>query len=175
MSTEMIVELLWIEDGKKPNWDAGKKKLQEITSNYKKTGKLPSAMSHLKGRSHKELETYLTHDLDVVKAGVEGHRSDVSHLSFPPWKVYLSGGESYGDDPTVFYSSVCNLNDAGAIEPLGFCGEMPNYKTILEKVLSTNPNILPCLIGLDKHLDNMVEERMKACPTPKKKRKSTSS
>lgn len=74
--------------------------------------------------------------------------------------MYITGGMSWGDDPSELYTAICALDDAdgGILKATGFNRSecFIDYASLFKKILKTK-ELLPQLMGLDKRLDEMVE------------------
>lgn len=158
MGCDFIVESIWIEKGKKPNWKAGRARIKELVAKIKETGECPTDLDHL---DENEVLPRLTQCLKDVKLGWENKHRDMACLEFPPWIVLLTGGGSWGDAPNELFNEMNDLMNSGVLEACGFNPYMPNYKKLLETTLDSVPKMLPALLGVDEVLDEMIEKRLK--------------
>lgn len=152
-----------------PNWDAGRAKLQELAEIELKTD--PNGCYD----EDTSLEdVYMTdggpeityaealESIDYIE-NAEGKR-DFSSVTLGHFTMLISGGMSWGDDPTDSFEHLDRIGrlPAEVLTEMGFYAEsVPDYKEYLNKILNLHPEILPTLPGLDPEFDGMIEARLK--------------
>lgn len=156
--------------GQKLNWNAGFKKLKELAYREYKGAWASGAVEEIEdecdypivcesGIDRKLCEMEAA--LEDVKEAVAGNRRDCGSESIGGVDILVSGGMTWGDDPTDTYTSISKLEDCGGIlEAVGFYPNIPDYRTMLERILTVK-NALPELMGLDEELDKMIEPVLK--------------
>jgi hypothetical protein len=154
MGADMLVNLVYHEDGKKLNWKAGHKEIDRLIKVWGDT--LPDAFSWMEDPKD-ELHSMLTE----LQGAVESEHREICQLDFPPYLVYLTGGMSWGDNPSEIYQSFQTLAEEDSIlAAVGLNPPMVNFQAILKKILK-NKALLPLLTGIDKDLDVMLEKRLR--------------
>ena len=158
---DMCMVWLICDKNMKPNWDAGHKAINDLEDKSERTdgmGRIESGSGEMVDidKLHTALN-YLEHALNT--GSDETSTIEVGHLN-----IIISGGPSYGEDPTQLYTEILKLDDAG-IEILQAVGyhqqqDLLDYKEILLKII-TNKQILPLLIGIDENLDELITPRIK--------------
>jgi len=100
--------------------------------------------------------------LKDVEDSLDGSRDaftfDLLHLN-----VFITGGMSWGDSPTETYNSVQNLvSFPQVLDAVGINldEDLFDYKALVMRILK-NRELLPMLLGKDKHLDTLIEGRLK--------------
>lgn len=61
-------------------------------------------------------------DLEAFRDGVEGHRRDMDWLAVRGARVWVTGGMSYGDEPSDLSAPLKRLCSAGVLVAVGFDG-----------------------------------------------------
>jgi hypothetical protein len=148
----------------KPDWDKARTWIEEQSKVWIKTDTLPNEIDWMgePEDAGKQLLGYLQQVEEAYDAG----RRDLCSLEFPPVRVHLTGGMSWGDDPSDIYQPINILNELGLLDMVGF-NNIPNYKTMIEKILSVK-EMHPLLIGLDNDLDAMLEKEFINDKKPRK-------
>ena len=143
--------LTWAND-KKLNWDAGFKLIKTLDDEALEDNCVSK-------------ET-LTEDLEYIKDIIvnQNYPRDMSITNIAHLNVLFTGGMSWGDDPSDTHRIISNLccgSDPYILEAVGFWIDDYDYKKILMKVLDDHPEILPTLIKIDEHMDNIISQRLK--------------
>jgi hypothetical protein len=150
MGADLCVEVLTWDPKRKLNWKAGKKYIKSLK--YDEDGTTGDF-----GFTKDEL---LSH-LETIREAAEERVRDSVVMRIAHLNVLLTGGMSWGDDPSNTYRSITNLNDIdGILDAVGFDKDELDYKGILEKILKCKA-IRPLLLGVDKELDKMLDTKMR--------------
>jgi len=166
--------LSWIK-GQKLNWKAGKEHLRKLALEYQKElkeGKRPTAESNEIPEDESEwivitdsgydytlgiMESYM----EDLEAGTNNLRRDCCVTQIGHLQMLLTGGMSWGDDPTDLCTSASALSDCpGLAEAIGFNQFEHDYKKMIDKILTVK-EILPTIMHLDPDLDKLIEPRLK--------------
>jgi len=97
--------------------------------------------------------------LKNIEDACMGKRRDCTYLEFAPYRIYLTGGESWGDSPTSLFNDINDLEELGVLDACGF-NQVIDYQRILKKILKQK-KVLPGLLGLDDDLDEMISDKLK--------------
>ena len=150
MGADLIIDSIpYPREGFEPNWDAGYALIKELDEK-----------DMLDGEELESMESYL----DEFKEAFIGHnRRDVCVHTIGSYDVFLTGGMSWGDQPTDMCSTISPLDEHGILEACGFWdGTGTNWKKLFELVWDkVTDETLPLLLGLDKQLDELVNKKLK--------------
>lgn len=154
MGADMLVSLFYepMDESFKPDWKKGHSHINKLTKKDLKN------CEHL-GDTAKEIKDILHEKLNNIKENYENDSRELTTLEFPPYKVYLTGGMSWGDDPSDIYGDISTLNDFMILEKVGF-NEVPDYKSIVDIILKQT-TVLPMLMSLHPDLDKLIAENLK--------------
>lgn len=153
MGADMLVNLVYHEDGKKLNWKAGHKEIDRLIKVWGEN--IPNSVSWMSDPKD-ELHSMLTE----LQEAIESERRDICNLTFPPYQIYLTGGMSWGDNPTEIYQSFQTLSEEDSIlAAVGLNPTMIDFHAILKKILK-NKALIPLLTGIDKDLDVLLEKEI---------------
>lgn len=136
----------------RPRWNEAKKAVKAAAVNWAKNG-LPNALDHM------EVDEACNHVigcLDQLKEAYNGGcgSRELVYLEYPPHRVWLTGGVSWGDSPSEIYDVIYDLCGSGFLEAAGF-NKIPDYQAMLTSILTVK-KVLPALLGLDKDLDTLI-------------------
>lgn len=138
------------------NWEAGYKCIDELIE-----GEYESPYGHC---SVEEDQDSLKTDLDDFKALFDSNNfPNVAILTICHLQVLITGGETWGDDPSETFGLISRLsNEVEVLQAIGFWEDVEvNYKSILTKIIKARKDDLPTLLGLDDHLDKLIEQEMR--------------
>jgi hypothetical protein len=124
MGADLCLTYVTIRRDKKPNWDAGQAAINRLDKKWKAAVKrdpdfVPDEDT-FGGRDAEDIISDLKADLSDLKEGVKGLRRDMTTIIVGIWDIYVTGGMSWGDDPTDLYAGLRRLYDAGIIKACGF-------------------------------------------------------
>lgn len=160
MGADMLVAYFYeINDKKiKPRWKKGFRFIQREYKKWVKQDSVPNAIDHLGFPD--QARDYLTKALTEIQNGYEGQRRDLNSITIEPYTIYITGGMSWGEEPTELFNFINDLNE---LEILEICGFNPviNYKGIVDSILKGLGKSLTLLIGLDTTLDDMLAAKMR--------------
>ena len=97
--------------------------------------------------------------LKKIEDAYADKRRDCTFIEFAPYRIYLTGGESWGDSPTELFNDITDLENLGVLDECGF-NQVIDYRRILNKILNLK-KVLPGLLGLDEDLDEMISDKLK--------------
>lgn len=127
MGAEFVLEILEIEKGRKPNWDAGLRKIKAL-------GKIPYGEWPREYRECRDLDGAPRSNKRVRASHVSTLKADLADLKLA-WanalrtaakfeichkNIVVTGGLSWGDSPTEVYDSIKRLISAGITKAMGF-------------------------------------------------------
>ena len=124
MGRELLLTSLAIPKGKEPDWNKAQESIEElikskgcITAYFDVNGEEPQDEDTLRTW----LTDLITHAKDIWKDGWRD--SYVTENIVPGWKVWVAGGDSWGDSPCDEFDLINNLLDTGLAEKAGFVVE----------------------------------------------------
>lgn len=126
MGADLIVNFVSIKRGKKINWKRGLKTISRLKNLwYKELKKNPEFVpdEDVFGEGKIDIERaieILKSDLIDLKAGVLQNRRDMTMISVGPYNIFISGGQTWGDDPTDLFSSLHRLYAFKIPKSMGF-------------------------------------------------------
>lgn len=171
MGADLIMAWLIHDKDISPNWDAGRAKLQEIAEHELKTD--PNGLYdedtsledvYVAGDGPEITLADSLESIDYLEEANKNGQRDFSSVTLGHFTMLMSGGISWGDDPTESFTHLDRMGrlPAEVLTEMGFyTGNIPDYKEYLNKVLDLHPEILPTLPGLDPEFDGMIEARLK--------------
>ena len=153
----------------KPDWRKGHQKIEELCNNMALNNKIDPAVMHL-GKGCGNIK-----DLDNIRATLHGYLQSIEEcytngrgslvcIEFPPYRIWLTGGPSYGDAPTDLYYPVEMMNELSVLEATGLSPNIPNYRKMLN-VIVKEKGVQSLLIGLDPDLNPMRTSRRGSIPS----------
>jgi hypothetical protein len=177
MGADMLIECFWEEINekrlpvRKPNWQKGYARIKELCEKWKQTGIFPecSLLPIENGDLKQPLPTTenvnsilntLNRYLGCVENAYRGGSRELTSLEFPPYRIHITGGMSYGDEPSELFSILSDLGSLEILEETGLNPALPDSTQILKKLVR-NRDLRPLLIGQDKELDNMLDLEMR--------------
>ena len=138
----------------KPNWNKGHSYIDNLTdkqlTDVEYLGEDPDDLSNT-------IKKALHDKLNSVKDTYKGSR-ELTTLEFPPYKVFLTGGVSWGDSPSDIFNDISDLDLVGVLEEVGF-NNVIDYKKIVDKILKQKV-VLPMIMSLDKDLDALISKTL---------------
>jgi len=152
MGEDLCLNILTWDRNRKLDWKAGKKCIDSLEAD--ETGEVKGTEGNT--YTKKQLHIMLS---NVYQASKDGRR-DTTVIHLLHLNILVTGGMSWGDDPTDTFTSICSLNEFEILNVVGFNMDEINYKEILLKVLKCQP-LQPLLIGIDDELDKMIEKKLK--------------
>jgi hypothetical protein len=102
------------------------------------------------------LHKYLT-QIELCYVGPCG---SLVSLEFFPYRVWITGGESWGDAPTDLYSPVEIMNKLLVLDAVGFNPVVPDYRKMLHTIIK-DKDIQPLLLHTDTELDKLLEKEFR--------------
>jgi hypothetical protein len=108
MGEDFVMSVLIIDEKTKPNWSLAKK---EIMNN-------PKILEKMKTLEYDK--KYMLMKLEWLKYAFEGKTNDAQIIRHNGELLLISGGMSYGDDPTDTFTAMTVLDEVGLIKTLGF-------------------------------------------------------
>lgn len=168
MGCDLIMAWLIHDNDITPDWDAGKEKLKEIAETNLKAeldeGYLDPDGASLEDTEIIEETTY-QEALEAIEFVRNAHdRRDFSSVTLGHITMLMSGGPSYGDEPTEAFSYLDTVGRLPneVLKAIGLYHDaIPDYKAFVKQILDLHPEILPSLIGLNEEFNDEVEARLK--------------
>lgn len=147
MGAEMIIYSVPYAKDLQPDWAAGKALINNLG---------------IEGNIIEDDIEFLEDNLDLFKAlFIQGSRETTVH-EFGDIKAIITGGSSWGDEPTDACGLISNLDEHGILQECGFYPDIPDYKKLFELVLDkAGSTVLPLLTGLDPDLEEIIKEKLK--------------
>jgi len=182
MGADMIIECFWEEINakglpvKKPDWKKGKAKIKELCSKWLADGELPSEVDFLANGDkflHRfeggvytiedqvaSVQVKLIESLEEIKQAYTGNHRELTSLEFRPYRVFITGGMSWGDSPSTLFNTLQTLTELEILEATGLNPNLPDTLAIVKKLVKSE-ELQPLLIGKDEDLDKMLDIEMR--------------
>lgn len=155
MGADLLMATLTWDADRKLDWKAGHEAIDELK---------PDEDGHLECDTSLELTKEQFHDvLDNVKQAVAGDFRDADVMCIGHLNVLYSGGMSFGDSPAETFDAINVLGEFSSVsEAVGFdlLEDAINYKKVVGQLMK-NRTTWPLLLGLDKELDKILEQKLK--------------
>jgi hypothetical protein len=122
---DLILALWVIPKNRKPDWAAGKKAVERLRKRAM-TGKLTkSDKEALDVDGFSDGDSVLEYlptskDIDDVRQAFQNDFRDASLCTIPRYNVLISGGLSWGDDPTETFTQMRRVEQYGISAVMGF-------------------------------------------------------
>jgi hypothetical protein len=172
MSGDFLIACFWEEMDeqhrpvKKPDWKKGHDSIDILCDDMEKKGVVDPDIEHLgedgcgDPEDIPEIRKTLHRYLKEVEHGYNSSTDDLAYLEFPPYRVWITGGTAYGNNPTEIYPAIENLNQLTVLEEVGLNPPLLDYKNIINKIVKVKP-LQPLLIGIDNELDSLLEKELR--------------
>lgn len=152
MGADFCCEILTWDKKRKLNWNAGKKLINSLEYDDNQ---------EIDFNGYTTTKDELLGFLKDIKEASENNRRDTSVLNILNLNMMITGGVTWGDDPSDTYSAISGLNNVNNLfETIGFNKDEIDFKGILLKLLK-NKELAPLLMGYDKYLDEMITKVLK--------------
>ena len=152
MGADFCCEILTWDCERKLNWNAGKKLINSLEYDDKQ---------EIDFNGYTATKDELLGFLQDIKEASENNRRDTSVLNILNLNMMITGGVTWGDNPSDTYSAISNLNNVNNLfETIGFNKDEIDFKRIILKLLK-NKELAPLLMGYDEYLDKMITEVLK--------------
>lgn len=127
MGADMLIEAISLKKEQEPKWpdSVTRKHAIDYIKNY-----LERIVDFSNVEAEEELEieseikdviSQLTDDMEEVKRQLSGDYSrEITSLSYPERDIWLTGGMSWGDEPTQLFDVFSRLWASGILEEAGF-------------------------------------------------------
>lgn len=123
MGSDLCLEYVTIKKSKKPDWAKGQAFLKAIEKKFKADPDNFKVDEDTFGpeADGQEVIDLLKSDFIEFRNGIKKlQRRDLTCITVGPYYVYLTGGMTWGDDPTDLYSSFSRLTAYGITKACGF-------------------------------------------------------
>ena len=156
MGQDMIIYTTWYpREGFTPDWAAGEALIKSLAQDQNFLDEYcyddDSAAAE---------EDWLA-KLEEFKEAYCNGRRDMARYDMGPITVIMTGGPSWGDSPTELADLMGDLEQHEILIECGFENE-PDWKKMFQLTLEkAGSKVLPKLIGLDPHLDEIVKQKLK--------------
>lgn len=173
MGADMLIGCFWEEIGdnglplKKPNWKKGFQRIETYCKEMLDSGVVPDDICHLgdhntvaSKKNVNAIQECLKKYLKEVQVAYAGNHREVTRLEFKPYRIFISGGMSWGDSPSELMNVLNDLTCTDILEVTGLNPDLPNGVGILRKLVK-KPDLQPLLIGIDNDVDKMLDIEMR--------------
>lgn len=160
MSADMMAATLWIPVNTKPDWRAAENALAELTcpengfppesplSGHWLEDEILDEYTDKEAKNDTErkaiVDGILAGALKTIRQAVEGERRDTTYVIHGGWIVYISGGFSSGDIPTVTAEAIYKIGETGLLEAAGFFRKPERVMAVmLESEHATTITLVP--------------------------------
>jgi hypothetical protein len=137
MGDALLLNAAVIDEDKSPDWAAAEQRIAAVTAEEIDDELDVLEPYTLDPEDHRvepvaggeleididRLRRDLRGDLQAFRDGVDHQRSDLDYLLVRGARVWVTGGPSYGDDPSDVYPSMRRLHAAGVLAAAGFDGD----------------------------------------------------
>lgn len=113
MGADLLIADIAIETDKQPDWKAGRRWIRETPAKeirkatrhafYNSRGEEPETVA--------EIRTWLRDVVSEVQAAIENEYRDCTWITVPGWTIYLTGGMSWGDNPSESFQPFLDLRE----------------------------------------------------------------
>jgi hypothetical protein len=171
MGADLLLECFWEEMNEqrmavtKPDWKKGHVRIDELCDAMEKDDKPLADLDYL--GDYKEIRKALHDFLGRIKNAYATNDRELTKLEFYPYRVWITGGMSWGDEPTTLFQPMQVMSQLDVLEACGLNPGIPDYKRIVQGIVKQK-DLQPLLIGKDEDLDKMLDIEMRK---PKRKRK----
>ena len=127
MGADLLVAYLTIDCGKQPDWKAGARKITELATTALDAwpGDYLEYRGIQQGDQSEDRQAYVNEleaDLKAAELAWKHDLRDAVCCDISNKVVLISGGMSWGDDPTETYTSIWRLHLSGVAKTCGFDG-----------------------------------------------------
>jgi hypothetical protein len=154
MSSTLCLRICYISRSTEPDWKVGHDLIDKLVKNWEKNG-LPDDIAWM--NDPENAKEILHENLNTLEEAVLGQRNDVSSLEFFGHDIYITGGMTWGDDPTDCYTAIETLSNLKIMEACGFNPELPDYEGILKEILEKK-ELIPLLMDINQELNKLIKE-----------------
>jgi hypothetical protein len=123
MGADLCLEYVTIKQSKKPNWVKGLAAIKVLEKKYKKDPEEFPVDEDTFGPEvdGAEILDLLKSDFIELKEGIKKlQRRDLTRITVGPYYAYITGGMTWGADPTDLYGSINRLTTYGITKACGF-------------------------------------------------------
>ena len=150
----------------KPYWTKGHAKINDLCDQMERDKKIDPDVMHLGDEGLGEIKDLpqvrekLHQFLTDIELAYTTHRGSLVALEFFPYRVWVTGGQSWGDAPTDLYYPVETMNRLSVLDAVGFNPVIPNYRKMIHTIIK-NKELQPLLLHTDPVLDKLLEKEFK--------------
>jgi len=151
MGADLILAATALRSGKQPDWAAAESWIEGL--NEESLGNFADIFSL--DDEDEDLKERLKGHLADFREGIDDDRwRDLTWITVGPYKVYVSGGMSWGDSPTESFNAINELVASGVLTAAGFDDDQPwaTIETIARQILG---HAYP-----DKTFDELTDEEI---------------
>jgi hypothetical protein len=123
MGADLCLEYVTIKQSKRPDWAKGLAKIKALENKYKKDPESFEIDEDTFGPDvdGDDIIDLLKSDFIELKQGVmKLQRRDLTRITVGTYYAYITGGMTWGDDPTDGYGSFARLTAYGITKACGF-------------------------------------------------------
>lgn len=170
MGADLLIECFWEEMNdkrllvSKPDWLKGHARIDVLCDEMVK--KDDSGDLDYLG-DYDEIRKALHDFLGRIENAYATNDRELTRLEFYPYRVWITGGMSWGDEPTTLFQPMQVMSQLDVLEACGLNPSLPDYKNIVQSLVKQK-DLQPLLIGKNEELDEMLDIEMRKS---KRKRK----
>lgn len=126
MGADLLLTFAVIDEARSPVWSAAERRIaavseKELEAWLGEVGEGEYADEHEPDRlAMDRVRRSLQEDLAAFRDGVEGNRRDMDWLAVRGARVWVTGGMSWGDEPSDLSAPLKRLHAAGVLAAAGF-------------------------------------------------------
>jgi hypothetical protein len=136
MGADLLIEHLWIVRGREPDWNAARQAIYSMTE-LDAVGWHEAAQRDFDVPSGLEgVQSQLLADTDAIEAKWSDQCHDVVKCDLGPVVALMTGGMSYGDDPTDCWDLFERFVESPAAKAAGFFVDPYSVRNGLEEVVA---------------------------------------
>jgi hypothetical protein len=150
----------------KPDWPRGHQKINDLCNDMILNQKIDPDVMHLGDEGLGEIKDLpkvrkiLHVYLEQIEQSYTSQRGCLVCIEFFPYRVWITGGQSWGDAPTDLYYPVEAMNRLSVLDAVGFNPVLPNYRKMIHTIIK-NKELQPLLLHTDPDLDKLLEKEFK--------------
>ena len=115
MGEDFVAQILSMKKGKNPKWEEAKKYIRDnrkaITKKWNE---------NMNDDTEHDVVKRLIDDIDTLKRGWDDGSRECITFEHKGDKILITGGLSWGDNPTETFGAISDLDESGILDLLGF-------------------------------------------------------
>jgi len=118
MGADFLISTLTIEEGGQPNWAAGRQQLAAMSD--EQLAKLADDVMFDSDLDAGGVRQRIAEAIDQVEQAITEGSREMEIIEVPGWTIYLTGGLSWGYEPTELFAVFGRLWEGGIATAIGF-------------------------------------------------------